>query len=64
MLRSMSHLLRKTQAYDRGNEMAEHARLAYRLAIQIVLADPHNSWQRGANESTNGLLRQPAMILL
>ena len=28
-------LLRKTLTYDRGKEMAEHARLAKRLAIQI-----------------------------
>jgi IS30 family transposase len=44
--------------YDRGLEMAEHKRLAQRLAIRVFFADPHNPWQRGTNENTNGLLRQ------
>ena len=50
--------LRKTLTYDRGKEMAEHAQLAQRLALQIFFADPHAPWQRGTNENTNGLLRQ------
>ena len=50
--------LRKTLTYDRGKEMAEHERLAQRLAIQVFFADPHSPWQRGTNENTNGLLRQ------
>jgi IS30 family transposase len=50
--------LRKTLTYDRGKEMAEHVRLAKRLAIHVFFADPHAPWQRGTNENTNGLLRQ------
>ena len=57
-LRHVPALLRKTLTYDRGKEMAEHARLAKRLAIQIFFADPYSPWQRGTNENTNGLLRQ------
>jgi len=38
--------------------MAEHKRLAERLAIQIFFSDPYRPWQRGTNENTNGLLRQ------
>jgi len=38
--------------------MAEHERLAARLAIRIFFADPYSPWQRGTNENTNGLLRQ------
>jgi IS30 family transposase len=49
---------RKALTYDRGKEMAEHERLAERLAIQIFFADPDSPWQRGTNENTNGLLRQ------
>ena len=50
--------LRKTLTDDRGNERAEHARWAQRLAIQIFVADPHSPWQRGTTENTHGLLRQ------
>ena len=57
-LRPVPALLRKTLTYDRGNERAEHARLAERLAIRIFFADPYSPWQRGTNENTNGLLRQ------
>ena len=57
-LRHVSAPLRKTLTYDRGKEMAEHKRLAQRLAPQVFFADPHSPWQRDTNENTNGLLRQ------
>ncbi len=57
-LRHVPELLGKTLTYDRGKEMAEHARLAEWLAIRIFFADPYSPWQRGTNENTNGLLRQ------
>ena len=46
--------LRTTLTDDRGNERAEHAR----LAIRIFFADPSSPWQRGTNENTPGRLRQ------
>ena len=57
-LRHIPASLRKTLTYDRGKEMADHERLAHRLAIRIFFANPHSPWQRGTNENTNGLLRQ------
>ena len=60
-IRKLQHVpvpLRQTLTYDRGKEMAEHERLAQRLAIRVFFADPHSPWQRGTNENTNGLLRQ------
>jgi transposase, IS30 family len=60
-VRKLQHVpapLRKTLTYDRGKEMAQHERLAQRLAIQVFFAEPHSPWQRGTNENTNGLLRQ------
>ena len=57
-LRHVPAALRKTLTYDRGKEMADHERLAQRLAIRVFFADPHSPWQRGTNENTNGLLRQ------
>ena len=43
-LRYVPAPLRKTLTYDRGKEMAEHERLAQRLAIQLFFADPHSPW--------------------
>ena len=57
-LRHVPALLRKPRPYDRGKELAEHERLAQRLAIPIFVADPYSPWQRGTHEHTNGLLRQ------
>ena len=40
---------------DNGKEFAKHKEIAGRLGIQFYFARPYHSWERGANENTNGL---------
>jgi IS30 family transposase len=48
----------KTLTVDNGKEFALHQAIDQALGIQTYFADPYCSWQRGRNESFNGLLRK------
>jgi IS30 family transposase len=39
-------------------QIAEHHRISQAMGIEVYFCDPASPWQRGANENTNGLLRQ------
>jgi IS30 family transposase len=51
-------LARKSTTLDKGSEHYLHTRLQEELGMQTYFADPYCSWQRGTNESTNGLMRR------
>ncbi|WP_282072486.1 IS30 family transposase, partial [Polaribacter atrinae] len=43
---------------DNGKEFTNHKQIAQALNIDFYFAKPYHSWQRGANENLNGLVRQ------
>ena len=43
---------------DNGKEFARHKNIANALEIDYYFAQPYHSWERGANENLNGLVRQ------
>jgi IS30 family transposase len=43
---------------DNGKEFAEHKMIGSELKVDFFFAKPYHSWERGANENTNGLIRQ------
>ena len=43
---------------DNGKEFAKYQEIAKVLDISFYFCKPYHSWERGANENTNGLIRQ------
>jgi len=50
--------LRRTLTVDNGHEFANHRALETALGLRVYFAPAYQSWQRGTNENTNGLLRE------
>ena len=49
---------------DNGKEFARHKEIAKGLDAEFYFARPYHSWERGANENTNGLIRQDTVGIL
>lgn len=47
----------KTLTVDNGTEFTEHKEVTKQAGVKVYFADPYSSWQRGANENCNMLLR-------
>jgi IS30 family transposase len=58
------HLLKPIQAHtltitsDNGKEFSYHEEVTKALDTEFYFANPYQSWQRGLNEHTNGLIRE------
>lgn len=50
--------LLQTITADNGKEFANHKEISKDLDIDFYFANPYHSWERGANENLNGLIRQ------
>jgi IS30 family transposase len=57
ILRPHAHWIHTITA-DNGKEFADHKKIAQQIGIDFYFAKPYHSWERGANENTNGLIRQ------
>lgn len=48
----------KTITTDNGKEFSAHEIISETLGVDVFFTDPYSSWQKGAIENANGLIRQ------
>jgi len=57
-LQDLPENARRTLTLDNGSENAQHEAITEAIGMQCYFARPYASWQRGTNESVNGLVRR------
>ena len=55
---ALPEILKKTITLDNGPENSDWQMMEERTSLKIFFAHPYHSWERGANENANGLLRE------
>ena len=58
MIEKLSSYEVKTITVDNGSEFTRHEKVTKVVDAPVYFCDPYSSWQRGANENVNGLLRR------
>lgn len=57
LMEGLPSMLKRTMTLDNGKEFADFAATDAALSTRTFFARPHAPWERGANENTNGLIR-------
>lgn len=57
-LQRLPERARRTLTLDNGSENSGHEEITKAIGTQCYFADPYSSWQRGANEQVNGMVRR------
>src|SRR3989344_814347 len=56
-LKKIPESMRRSLTVDNGSENAGHQETTNHLGLAVYFAHPYHSWERGANENINGLIR-------
>jgi transposase, IS30 family len=57
-MRTLPDIMKKTITLDNGPENSDWQMMETRTKLKTFFAHPYHSWERGANENANGLLRE------
>ncbi len=57
-MKDLPKSLAQTLTLDNGCEFTAHDKIATKTDMKIFFATPYHSWERGANENVNGIIRR------